>query len=109
MPKWYDALQEQKERERDSITAVESVGDIPKDAVPDHGWTLPLSIKKVTARRTVNGQTYYWLLVKDKSGKTFSIVVWDHQWDEFGPFEEGETRKLTVKVPRGDFTAWNLF
>ena len=109
MAKWFDTLKEQKKAVRDSITAVESVDDIPEDASPEHGWALLLTIKKITPRLTVNGQTYYWLLVKDRAGYAFSIVVWDYQWDGLGPFEEGEKRELTVKVPKGDYTAWNLF
>ena len=66
------------------------------------------AIKKITPRLTVNGQTYYWLLVKDKAGYAFSIVVWGHQWDNLGPFEEGEERELTVKVPSGDYAGWSL-
>src|ERR1700693_1196590 len=58
MPKWFDTLKQQKEVERDSTTAVESADDIPADASPDHGWVLSLTIKKITARLTVNGQTY---------------------------------------------------
>ena len=109
MPNWCDTLKQQKEAERQNITAVKSVGDIPEDASPDHGWSLSLSIKKITPRLTVNGQTYYWLLVRDRAGYAFSIVVWDFQWDDIGPFDEGEKRDLTVKVPKGDYTAWNLF
>jgi hypothetical protein len=108
MPKWFDTLKQQREAGRDSITAVASVADIPEDATPEQGWILLLSVRKITARLTVNGQTYYWLLVKDRAGYAFSIVVWDYQWDDLGPFEEGETRELTVRVPKGDYTAWNL-
>ena len=109
MPKWYDTLREQKEAERNSITPVESVESIPEDASPDHGWSLTLKIRKITPRLTVHGQTYYWLAVRDKTGYPFSIVVWSHQWDDLGPFAEGEVRQLTVKVPTGDYTAWSLF
>jgi hypothetical protein len=109
MPKWYDTLKQQRQSGRDSITAVEGIDAIPEDASPDQGWSLPLTIKKITPRLTVDGQTYYWLLVKDEMEYAFSIVVWDHQWDDLGPFEEGEKRELTVRVPKKDYTAWNLF
>jgi len=109
MAKWFDTLKEQREAERDSVTVVDSVDNIPEDASPEHGWVLSLSVKKITPRLTVSGQTYYWLLVKDKGGHVFSIVVWDRQWHALGAIEEGETRKLTVRVPQGDYTAWNLF
>ena len=95
--------------ERNSTTAVENAGEIPENASPDHGWLMWLTIKKITPRLTVNGQTYYWFLVKDKAGHAFSIVVWDFQWDSHGPFEEGQALKLTVKVPTGDYTAWTLY
>ena len=108
MPRWFDTLKQQKESERQSITAVETIDDIPEAASTDYGWTLALYIKKVTARLGKDGSTCFFLLVKDKAGHCFSIVVWQSQWDELGPFEERETRKLTVKVPRGEYSAWNL-
>jgi hypothetical protein len=89
MPKWFDTLEQQKKAERENTTAVESVRDIPKEASAEHGWALSLTIKKITPRVTVNGQAYYWLLVRDKSGHAFSVVVWGYQWDDLGPFEEG--------------------
>jgi hypothetical protein len=109
MAKWHETLRQQKEAERNSITAVESVEKIPEDASPDHGWSLPLKIRKITPRLTVHGKTYYWLAVRDKAGYPFSVVVWEHQWDDLGPFEEGEVRQLTLKVPTGDYSAWSLF
>ena len=108
MAKWFDTLQQQKEAVRQAVNAVETIDDIPEDALPDHGWTLTLNIKKITPRIAVDGTTYYWLMVKDKVGHCFSIVVWRKQFDDLGPLEEGDTRQLTVKVPRGDYTAWNL-
>jgi len=108
MPNWFDTLKQQKEAGRDSITAVEGIDGIPEDASPDQAWVVPLTIKKITPRLTVDGQTYYWLLVKDRMGYAFSIVVWDHQWDDLGPFVEGEKRELKVRVPKGDYSAWNL-
>ena len=110
MPKWFlDTLKLHKEVDRDSITAVESIDDIPVDAAPERGWILSLTIEKITPRFTVNGQPYYWLLVKDSAEQAFSIVVWDNQWDDLGPFVEGETRQLTVKIPKENYTAWSLF
>jgi DNA polymerase III alpha subunit len=109
MAKWFDTLRQQKEIERNLTAAVESVDEIPEDASPDHGWSLVLRIRKITPRLTAHGQTYYWLSVRDKAGYAFSIVVWSHQWDDLGPFEEGEVRQLTVKVPTGEYTAWSLF
>jgi hypothetical protein len=109
MPKWFETLQQQREMERNSITAVENAGAIPEDASPDHGWSLWLNVKKITPRLTANGQTYYWLLVKDKACHAFTLVVWDYQWDYYGPFEEGQGLELAVKVPTGDYTAWTLY
>lgn len=88
---------------------VESIADIPINAAPGLGWKLSLTVQNVMSRETVHGKPYYLLRVKDKAGLTFSIVVWNHQWNRQGPFEEGEERELTVKVPRGDYSAWHLY
>jgi DNA polymerase III alpha subunit len=109
MSKWHEMLRQQREAERRSIKEVESVESIPEDADPDDGWTLTLKIRKVTPRLTTHGQTYYWLAVRDKAGYPFSIVVWSHQWSDLGPFEDGDVRQFTVKVPTGEYTAWSLF
>jgi hypothetical protein len=106
---WFGDLSRQKQAASKSVTAVESVKHVPEDASPDQGWALLLTVNKITARLTVNGQTYYWLSVKDKMAISFTIVVWDYQYETFGPFEEGETREMTVKVPTGDYIAWTLF
>jgi hypothetical protein len=109
MAKWHELLRQLQEAARNSITAVESVEKIPEDASSDHGWTLTLKIRKITPKLTAHGKTYYWLAVRDNASYPFSIVVWDHQWDDFGPFKEGDVRQLTVRVPTDDYTAWSLF
>jgi single-stranded DNA-binding protein len=66
-------------------------------------------VVRVYERTTKAGEPCYFLKCQDAQASTFSVVVWDWQWERLQEqITEGSRITVDVRVPREGYSAFTL-
>src|SRR4051812_936182 len=83
--------------------------DIPKPAPPGRVYRIEAVVQSVTERATKNGNSCYFLKVRDTLGVLFFVVVWDWQWAKMREtVRAGTPAVLDVRPPVPGVPAFTL-